>query len=232
MQTLNWCDRSSRLIKSPSTSMTASKSQQHHSQTFSSASIRQGIGTASTGAAAAVAGATDSNATSSPPTMSAQHTDSMYEKKSPYFSSGATAEQNDATDNSCLTSPNKLIMPAAQKSPSESLSSKTDTDGKKCGGKARNKEGTFHVYWPQSVSIYLCTNSYLSIRSYQYQKYVKTINTTTNRATPRQHKINENRNFTFRRDITHIFLPERGNETPIHFKLIWRSRLSRTWNFL
>lgn len=130
--------------------MAASKSQQHHSQTFSSATIRQGIGTASTGAAAAVSGATESNATSSPPTMSGQHADGMYDKKNSYFSSGATAEPNDATDNSCLTSPNKLIMPAVQKSPSESLSSKTDTDGKKCGGggggKARNKEGTIQTH--------------------------------------------------------------------------------------
>lgn len=123
--------------------MAASKSQ-HHSQTFSSATIRQGIGTQSTGVAAAISGATDANATtSSPPAMSAQHADGKYDKKNSYFSSsGATAETNDITDNSCLTSPNKLIMPAVQKSPSESLSSKTDTDGKKCGnGKGRNKEG-------------------------------------------------------------------------------------------
>lgn len=147
MQTLNWCDRTPRLIKSPSTSMAASKSQPHHSQTFSSATIRQGIGTSSTGAAAAVSGATESNTTSSPPAMSGQqHSDGKYDKKNSYFSSGAAAEANDATDNSCLTSPNKLIMPAVQKSPSESLSSKTDTDGKKCSGKARNKEGTIEIY--------------------------------------------------------------------------------------
>lgn len=166
MQTLNWCDRSSRLIKSPSTSMAASKLQQHHSQTFSSATIRQGIGTSSTGAAAAVGGiATESNATSSPPTMSGQHSDGNYDKKSAYFSSGATGEPNDATDNSCLTSPNKLIMPAVQKSPSESLSSKTDTDGKKCSGKARNKEGTTFSFIHYSS----CTNLFVYIyRSYKY----------------------------------------------------------------
>lgn len=40
----NWCDRPSRLIKSPSASLTSKtmQQQQHHAQTFSSASIRQG----------------------------------------------------------------------------------------------------------------------------------------------------------------------------------------------
>lgn len=40
----NWCDRPSRLIKSPSASLSSKtmQQQQHHAQTFSSASIRQG----------------------------------------------------------------------------------------------------------------------------------------------------------------------------------------------
>lgn len=141
-QTLNWCDRTSRLIKSPSTSMAASKAsqsqQQHHSQTFSSATIRQGIGTSTTGAAAAIAGATGLNITSSPPALSG------IQQQIPKTNITAS-DQNDVTENSCLTSPNKLIMPTVQKSPSESLSSKTDTDGKKCSGKARNKEGTIRI---------------------------------------------------------------------------------------
>lgn len=112
--------------------MAAKSSQQHHSQTFSSATIRQGIGTSSTNAAAC---GPSSNTTSPPPKQQLPKT-----QASATTTTTTSSDPNDITDNSCLTSPNKLIMPAIQKSPSESLSSKTDTD-KKCAGKARNKEG-------------------------------------------------------------------------------------------
>lgn len=130
MQTLNWCDRTSRLIKSPSASLSAAISPKlHHAQTFSSATIRQSIGNASTGAAAACAA---NSATTSPPKGTSQQIAKSQ--------ASTSSDLNDGTDNS-ITSPTKTVMPTVQKSPSESINSKTDTD-KKCGGKSRNKEGT------------------------------------------------------------------------------------------
>lgn len=120
-QTPKWNDRSR--IKS------SSKSQaQQLAQTFSSASIRRGIGSTMSGGAASGCAATsssiNSNAAVSPPLAQKNVSTSL--------------DTNDGSENnSCLTSPNKM-MP--QKSPTASLNSKNDND-KKCSGKSRNKEG-------------------------------------------------------------------------------------------
>lgn len=50
--------------------------------------------------------------------------------------------QNDRQDNMCLTSPDKSHISNLQRSPSDSLSSKTETD-KNRSAKSRNKEGTY-----------------------------------------------------------------------------------------
>lgn len=61
---------------------------------------------------------------------------------------------NQSEDNKCLTSPDKMHMPTIQKSPSESISSKTDTE-KARSGKSRNKEGSVHcIYCRFSNFIY------------------------------------------------------------------------------
>lgn len=119
IQTPKWSERSR--IKPSS-----SKSQQL-AQTFSSASIRRGIGstvTSGTASCAATSSNLNSNVTISSPIVQKNVSTSL--------------DQNDVSENSsCLTSPNKMIP---QKSPTTSLNSKNDSD-KKCGNKSRNKEG-------------------------------------------------------------------------------------------
>ncbi|XP_031632124.1 dentin sialophosphoprotein isoform X4 [Contarinia nasturtii] len=135
----NWCDRPSRLIKSPSASLSSKtmQQQQHHAQTFSSASIRQGIGTSS-GVSAACAN-NSSNSSSSPPNPQSSN---QHLPKNP-----SVSNQNENKDSS--TSPNKSQLSKIQKSPSDSQSSKNETE-KNRSGKSRNKEGR---YWEPAVLI-------------------------------------------------------------------------------
>lgn len=124
--------------------------QQHHAQTFSSASIRQGknikstfylhsninkmfihfkgIGTSTaTGVSAACA---NNSSNSSPPN---QQSSNQHLPKNP-----SSSNQNENKDS--LTSPTKSHLTKIQKSPSDSQSSKNDTE-KNRSGKSRNKEG-------------------------------------------------------------------------------------------
>lgn len=126
--------------------------QQHHAQTFSSASIRQGIclknhkahtpdktffslgiGTSS-GISAACAN-NSSNSSSSPPNP--QSSNQHLPKNT------SISNQNENKDS--LTSPNNSQLSKIQKSPSDSLSSKNETE-KIRSGKSRNKEGILYKY--------------------------------------------------------------------------------------
>lgn len=114
-------------------SSTKSQAQQL-AQTFSSASIRRGIGSTITSGSAGCA------ATSSSHNSSAAISPPITQKNI-----STTLDTNDESENnSCLTSPNKLLP---QKSPTTSLNSKNDNDKKCSSGKSRNKEGKGHTHF-------------------------------------------------------------------------------------
>lgn len=140
-------------MKSPSASLSPKtmQQQQHHAQTFSSASIRQGkyahfcgpsielvhwfsinlhkgIGTSTASGVSAACANNSSN--SSPPNQ--QSSNQHLPKNS------SATNQNETKDG--LTSPSKSHLSKIQKSPSDSHSSKNEAD-KIRSGKSRNKEG-------------------------------------------------------------------------------------------
>lgn len=113
-------------------SSTKSQAQQL-AQTFSSASIRRGIGstiTSGSAGCAATSSSHNSSAAISPPIIQQKNI-------------STTLDTNEESENnSCLTSPTKLLP---QKSPTTSLNSKNDNDKKCSSGKSRNKEGKGHM---------------------------------------------------------------------------------------
>lgn len=62
---------------------------------------------------------------------------------------------NDRQDNMCLTSPDKSHISNQQRSPSDSLGSKTETD-KNRSAKSRNKEGIYHAGLHRKLKSSMC----------------------------------------------------------------------------
>lgn len=92
-----------------------------------------GIGTSSSSGLAAAC-INNSNLSSSP---SNKQSSSQHLPKN----QNSSIDNDNSRDGNCLTSPNESHLSNAQKSPSDSLSSKTETE-KTRSGKSRNKEGT------------------------------------------------------------------------------------------
>lgn len=159
----NWCDRPPRLIKSPTTmsskTIQQQQQQQQHSQTFSSASIRQGkswsipsfdwafnieeqsmilidfivifegIGSSSSSSGIAAAFTNISSNSTSSPSTNLSSNQQIPKNQN-------SNSQSDGGENVRSTSPNKLL----QKSPTGSLCSKNEAE-KSHSNKSRNKEG-------------------------------------------------------------------------------------------
>lgn len=107
--------------------------------------IIEGIGTSSASGASAACANNSSNSSSSPPN---QQSSNQHLPKNT-----SAINQNEHKDN--LTSPTKSHLSKIQKSPSDSNSSKNDTE-KIRTGKSRNKEGTGKMF---------CFYSFYSIHS-------------------------------------------------------------------
>lgn len=173
MQASNWCDRPSRLIKSPSASL--SSKTHHHPQTFSSAAIRQGktlfsnqatnVGSSrlieqinqiqiranpvksgiGTTSSSGLAAACMNNTNNAPMASPPSSTKPLANQG--LTKSRSLTNESDTRDTSnSMTPPNKAPVTnnTMQKSPSDSLGSKNGTEKAR---KSRNKEGTNKLRW-------------------------------------------------------------------------------------